>query len=285
VNPIPDRDLSMNGRVAGKVAVVTGAGSSGPGVGTGKAISVVLGREGASVVLVDKVPDRAEETLRLVKEAGGRGEIFAADISHPADCEAMVKAAVETFGGLDILVNNAAITKHVSILETSPELYASIVGVNLTGSFLACRFAIPALLARGGGSIVNIGSIASIRDSGSTHPAYTASKAALLGLTIDLAGAYGRDNVRVNAVLPGIIVTPMAQSVAARQAEKTAPSHGAAVGANLLGRRGDAWDVAHAVLFLCSDEAAYITGVTLPVDGGAVAAMPASYILRCGSDG
>jgi NAD(P)-dependent dehydrogenase (short-subunit alcohol dehydrogenase family) len=285
VNPIPDRDLSMNGRVAGKVAVVTGAGSSGPGVGTGKAISVVLGREGASVVLVDNVPDRAEETLRLVKEAGGRGEVFAGDISHPADCKAMVNAAVETFGGLDILVNNAAVTKHVSILETSHELYASIVGVNLTGSFLACRFAIPALVARGGGSIVNIGSIASIRDSGSTHPAYTASKAALLGLTIDLAGAYGRDNVRVNAVLPGIIVTPMAQSVAARQSEKTAGSRGAAVGANLLGRRGDAWDVAHAVLFLCSDEAAYITGVTLPVDGGAVAAMPASYILRSGSEG
>jgi NAD(P)-dependent dehydrogenase (short-subunit alcohol dehydrogenase family) len=273
----------MNGRVAGKVAVVTGAGSSGPGVGTGKAISVVLAREGASVLLVDKFPARAEETLRLVHEAGGRGQVFAGDISRPSDCEEMVQTAVASFGGLDILVNNAAITNHVSILDTSPELYETIVGVNLTGSFMACKFAIPALLERGGGSIVNIGSIASIRDSGSTHPAYTASKAALLGLTIDLAGAYGRHNVRVNAVLPGIIATPMAETVVASRAHAADPPGGATMGANLLGRRGDAWDIANAVMFLCSDEAGYITGVTLPVDGGAVGAMPASYLLRSGS--
>ena len=266
----------MSGRVDGKVALVTGAGSSGPGVGTGKAISVVLGREGASVLLVDKFPEHAEETLALVEDAGGKGEVFVADISRPDECEAMVRAAVERFGGLDILVNNAAMTEHVSIVDTSVELYDRIIGVNLTGSFMACKFAIPALLARGGGSIVNIGSIASIRDSGSSHPAYSASKAALLGLTTDLAGAHGRDNVRVNAVLPGIIVTPMAQAVTRRPDGEAGPP----VGANLLGRHGDAWDVAHAVLFLCSDEAAYITGVTLPVDGGAVAAMPASYIVR-----
>jgi NAD(P)-dependent dehydrogenase (short-subunit alcohol dehydrogenase family) len=267
----------MDGRVAGKVAIVTGAGSSGPGIGVGKAISIVLAREGAEVLLVDKVAERAEETLRLVEEAGGKAQVFKADVSTPADCEAMVEGAVAGFGGLDILINNAAITRHVSIVDTSIELYEAIVGVNLTGSFMACKFAVPALIARGGGSIVNIGSIASVRESGSTHPAYSASKAALLGLTIDLAGAYGRDNVRVNAVLPGIIATPMARAVAARQGDSE-------VGANLLGRTGDAWDVAHAVLFLCSDEAAYITGVTLPVDGGAVAAMPSSYPLRFGSE-
>jgi NAD(P)-dependent dehydrogenase (short-subunit alcohol dehydrogenase family) len=272
----------MNGRVAGKVAVVTGAGSSGPGVGIGKAISVVLAREGAEVLLVDNVAGRAEETLRLVEEAGGKGQVFAADVSRPADCEAMVDAAVSGLGGLDILVNNAAITRHVSIVETSIELYEDIVGVNLTGSFMACKFAVLALVARGGGSIVNIGSIAGVRDSGSTHPAYSASKAAILGLTLDLAGAYGRDNIRVNAVLPGLVATPMAQAVAARQVDGTQPA-ASAVSPNLLGRRGDAWDVAHAVLFLCTDEAAYITGVTLPVDGGAVAAMPSSYLLRFGS--
>jgi NAD(P)-dependent dehydrogenase (short-subunit alcohol dehydrogenase family) len=275
----------MDGRVAGKVAIVTGAGSSGPGVGVGKAISVVLAREGAEVLLVDKVAERAEETLGLVEEAGGKGKVVAADVSTPADCEAMVEAAVASFGGLDILVNNAAITRHVSIVDTSIELYEGIVGVNLTGSFMTCKFAVPALVARGGGSIVNIGSIASVRDSGSTHPAYSASKAALLGLTIDLAGAYGRDNVRVNAVLPGIIATPMSQAVAARQGDRRRSEPvNTEVGANLLGRRGDAWDVAYAVLFLCSDEAAYITGVTLPVDGGAVAAMPSSYLLRFGSE-
>jgi NAD(P)-dependent dehydrogenase (short-subunit alcohol dehydrogenase family) len=271
----------MAGRVEGKVALVTGAGSSGPGIGIGKAISVVLAREGASVLLVDNVPERAEETLRLVEEAGGKASVFAADISHPADCEAMVSAALERFGGLDILINNAAITKHVSIVEMSVELYERVIGINLTGSFMACKFAIPALVARGGGSIVNIGSVAGVRDSGSTHPAYSASKAALLGLTVDLAGAYGRDNVRVNAVLPGMVVTPMAESVTASRSggDEPQPATGA-FGANLLGRRGDAWDIAHAVLFLCSDEASYITGVTLPVDGGAVAGMPASYMLR-----
>jgi NAD(P)-dependent dehydrogenase (short-subunit alcohol dehydrogenase family) len=149
--------------------------------------------------------------------------------------------------------------------------------VNLKGSFMACKFAIPAIQARGGGSIVNIGSVVSIRDSGSSHPAYASSKAALLGLTTDLAGAYGRDNIRVNAVLPGMIVTPMAQQVVA---SKNTIDDSAPFGGNLLGRRGDAWDIANAVLFLCSDDAAYITGVTLPVDGGAVAAMPASYIVR-----
>ncbi|MBO0729693.1 MAG: SDR family oxidoreductase [Acidimicrobiaceae bacterium] len=270
-------DMAMNGRLAGKVAIVTGAGSSGPGVGTGKAISVLLAREGASVLLVDNVPERAEETLRLVKAESGEGEIFTGDVSRWADCEAMVQAAVERFGGLDILVNNAAVTHHVSIVDTTPELYEHIVGVNLTGPFMACKFAVPALIARGGGSIVNIGSIASVRDSGSTHPAYSATKAALLGLTTDLAGAYGRQNLRVNAVLPGIIATPMAQSVT------TQTGSGGAMGANLLARRGDAWDIAEAVLWLCSDGAAYITGVVLPVDGGAVAAMPASYILRFGA--
>src|SRR5262249_12254038 len=159
-----------------------------------------------------------------------------------------------------------AITRHVSIVDTSIELYEDIVGVNLTGSFLACKFAVPALIARGGGSIVNIGSIAGVRDSGSTHPAYSASKAAMLGLTVDLAGAYAGDTVGVNAALPGRAPTPMAQTVTAGQNDGPSQPAGSEVSPNLLGRRGDAWDVAHAVLFLCSDEAAYITGVTLPVD-------------------
>jgi NAD(P)-dependent dehydrogenase (short-subunit alcohol dehydrogenase family) len=267
----------MQGRVVGKVAIVTGAGSSGAGVGTGKAIAVTLAREGACVLLADKYPERAELTLGLITESGGTGAgaVFAADISRPGDCAAMVHAAVESFGGLDILVNNAGITSHVPITQTTDELYDSIIGVNLTGSFNACKHAIPELIRRGGGSIVTIGSIAGVRDSGSTHPAYSASKAALLGLTVDLAGAYGRDNVRVNAILPGLIDTPMATGV---------PSSGTALSGagvpNLLARKGDAWDIANAALFLCSDEAAYITGVMLPVDGGAIAGMPSTQLLR-----
>jgi NAD(P)-dependent dehydrogenase (short-subunit alcohol dehydrogenase family) len=261
----------VTGRLHGKAALVTGAGSGGPGVGEGigQAISMVLAREGASVLLVDKDGERGEATKLALQGSPGRGVVFVGDITQPEDCEAMVDTAVKEFGGLDILVNNAAISTHAPITETSMELYDATIAVNLTGSFLACKYAIPALVSRGGGSIINIGSIASIRNSGAAHPAYCASKAALLGLMADLAGTYGGSNVRVNSVLPGIIASPMLESVSRLDDETLARL-------NLLRRAGSPWDIAHAVLFLCSDEAAYITGVTLPVDGGATAGMPAS---------
>lgn len=262
----------MSGRLEGKVAVVTGGGgASGPGVGIGKAISVMLAREGASVLVVDRVAENADETVRTITEDGGAAAVFLGDVSLEPDCEAMIGRAIERFGGLDILVNNAAITRHVPVVETTMELYESVIGVNLTGSFMACKYAVPALIARGGGSIVNIGSVAGVRDSGSTHPAYSASKAALLGLSVDLAGAYGRDNVRVNTVLPGMISSPMQESVGRVDEDTRARL-------NLLGRMGSVWDIAHAVVFLCTEEASYITGLTLPVDGGATAAMPGSAL-------
>ena len=266
----------MERRLEGKVAIVTGGGGAGgPGIGIGAAISIALARAGTSVVLVDRVAEYGEATRRVIEEEGGTATVFGGDVSHEADCEGMVDAARERLGGLDILVNNAAITRHVPIVETTMDLYQSVVGVNLTGSFMACKYAIPALTERGGGSIVNIGSVAGVRDSGSTHPAYSASKAALVGLTVDLAGACGRDNVRVNTVLPGMIASPMQESVG-RVDEDTRRR------LNLLGRMGSAWDIASAVLFLCSDEAAYVTGITLPVDGGATASMPGSA-LRVGA--
>jgi len=263
--------VNVAGRLQGKVALVTGAGSGGTdvGEGIGQAISIVLAREGASVLLVDKDAERGEATRLALKDCPGDGVVFVADITKPSDCEAMVEAALREFGGLDILVNNAAISIHAPITETSMELYDATIAVNLTGSFLACKYAIPALIDRGGGSIINIGSIASIRNSGAAHPAYCASKAAILGLMADLAGTYGRQNVRVNSVLPGIIASPMLESVGQIGEETRARL-------NLLGRMGSPRDIAHTVLFLCSDEAAYITGVTLPVDGGATAGMPAS---------
>jgi NAD(P)-dependent dehydrogenase (short-subunit alcohol dehydrogenase family) len=260
---------AMGSRLNGKVAIVTGAGSGASGIGIGEAISIVLAREGTSVLLVDKDVARAETTRRSLEGGPGKGEIFRGDVSSPSDCEAMVRAATDRFGGVDILINNAAISKHAPITATSLELYESIVGVNLAGPFWSSKYAIPSLIARGGGSIVNIGSVAAVRDSGTTHPAYCASKAALLGLTVDLAGAYGRHNIRVNTVLPGMVATPMQESVGRVDDDRRARL-------NLLGRMGSAWDIAHAVLFLSSDEAAYLTGVTLPVDGGATAAMPAS---------
>jgi NAD(P)-dependent dehydrogenase (short-subunit alcohol dehydrogenase family) len=268
----------VTARLEGKVAIVTGAGSGGSGVGIGQAISIALAREGASVVLADNVEERAEATRHDIEDAGGRSVVAVADVTIPDDCDAMVGAAVDQFGGLDILVNNAAISRHISLTDTSMDDYAAVIGVNLTGSFLACKSAIPALIDRGGGSIVNIGSVAGIRDSGTSHPAYCASKAGQLGLMLDLAGAYGRANVRVNTVLPGMVATPMMASVGTVSDDIRSRL-------NLLGRMGSAWDIAHAVLFLCTDEAAYITGVTLPVDGGATAAMPGSAHRRTSANG
>lgn len=255
----------------GKVAIVTGAGSGGPGAGPGigQAIAVALAQGGAAVLIVDKDTERADHTLRELDGLVGRGAIHVGDVTSSAACSAMVRAAVENFGGLDILVNNAAVANHAPITDTTEELYDVTLAVNLKGTFLACQQAIPALVERGGGSIVNIGSIAGIRDAGTGETAYAASKAGQLGLTVELAGAYGRDNIRVNAVLPGLISTPMLHSVSTRVDEVRSKL-------NLLGRMGAAADVANAVCFLCSDEAAYITGVTLPVDGGATMAMPAS---------
>jgi NAD(P)-dependent dehydrogenase (short-subunit alcohol dehydrogenase family) len=265
-------DTAVHDRLEGKCAIVTGGGGApNGGLGIGKAISLTLAAAGASVLLVDKVHDHAQETLRAVEEDGGKGAVFVGDVSREGDCEAMVAAALDTFGGLDVLVNNAAITRHVPIVDTTTEIYEAVIGVNLTGAFMSCKHAVPVLIARGGGSIVNIGSVAGVRDSGSTHPAYSASKAALLGLTVDLAGAYGRDNVRVNTVLPGMIASPMQESVG-RVDDDTRQR------LNLLRRMGSVWDIAHAVAFLCTDEASYITGLALPVDGGATAAMPGSAL-------
>ncbi len=261
----------MSDRLLGKVAVVTGAGSdpAARGDGIGQAIATLMAREGAAVLLADRDGERGEATRRSMAEEPGESVVFVGDVTSPPDCAAIVRTASERWGGVDILVNNAAISRHVAIEQTPIELWREVVDVNLLGTFLACQAVLPVLEARGGGSIVNIGSVAGIRDTGVTHPAYCASKAGQLGLTVDLAGEYGRRNIRVNAVLPGMVATPMQSSFGPLAGDVETRL-------NLLGRMGSAWDVAHAAVFLCSDEAAYITGVTLPVDGGATVAMPAS---------
>jgi NAD(P)-dependent dehydrogenase (short-subunit alcohol dehydrogenase family) len=255
----------------GKVAIVTGAGSGGPdaGVGIGQAISTVLAREGASVLLMDRDGSRAQATLDDLADLPGGGAVFVGDVTDAASCAAMVGEAVERFGGLDILVNNAAISVHSPLVETSEELYDRILGINLKGTFLATRAAVPALVRRGGGSIVNIGSTASIRDAGPAHAAYTASKGGQLGMMVDVAGEHGRNNIRVNSVLPGIIASPMQESLGSVSDEIKASL-------NLLGRMGSVWDIAHAAVWLCSYEASYITGVALPVDGGATIGTPSN---------
>jgi NAD(P)-dependent dehydrogenase (short-subunit alcohol dehydrogenase family) len=273
----PQED-DVSARLEGKVAIVTGAGSGGPdaGLGIGQAIAMTMARDGASVLILDRDAARADATLSCIEEQDGPASTFIGDITSSAVCEAAVRTAVERYGGLDILVNNAAIAEHKPITETDEDLYDQTLDINLKGTFLACKHAVPALLARGGGSIINIGSVAGIRDAGTGQTAYAASKAGQIGLTIELAGSYGRENIRVNAVLPGLIATPM------MKASGRADDLRARL--NLLGRFGEAWDVASTVVFLCSDQAAYITGVVLPVDGGATIGMPASAFRKSSGD-
>lgn len=260
------------GRVEGKVAIVTGAGSTpGPGVGTGKATAVVLAREGASVLLVDLHPERAEETKQMIAAEGGRAEVFAADVTKSAECEAMVSAAVEEFGTVDILVNNIGLASLGTVVDTTEEVWDRALDINLRTAFLASKYAVPVMAAKGGGAIVNISSISALRGDGTL--AYSAAKGGLIAMTIDMAYSHGLQGIRVNAVAPGHITTPMVHSVQApgRRAEYMDRMRATA---GLLGTPGTGWDVAFAATFLASDEARWITGVTLPVDSGVLAVTP-----------
>ncbi|WP_244144835.1 SDR family NAD(P)-dependent oxidoreductase [Paraburkholderia tuberum] len=248
-------------RLSGKIAIVTGAGSLGRGFGTGKAIACLFAAEGASVCLVDQQYERAAETLALITEAGGRAFVSTGDITDGAVCARIVEETVQRYGGLDILINNVGISGAPGRLQDVDEAsWDRVIDVNLKSAFLMSRSAVPKIVARGGGAIVNIGSIAGIRSHGSA--AYGSSKAGMVGFTRELAVMYGRDQVRANAIAPGHILTPMVESMlddkARERRRKIAP----------LPLEGDAWDVAAAALFLASDESRFITGTCLPVDGG-----------------
>ena len=258
------------GNLDGKVAIVTGAGSSGPGFGTGKAISVLFAREGAKVVLVDKFEDRAKETLQLIEEEGGEAAVVTVDLADMTACPQVVDEAVARFGGVDILVNNAAIASSTSLLDTTPELLQQILAVNLAAPFMLSKAAIPVMTERGGGSIINIISIAALRGQGGNgQAAYASAKSGLIGLMTDVADTYGKQGIRVNCVAPGIIDTPM-RNASIIQAGLD-PKELDLTFKTSLGIEGDAWDIARAVLFLGGPDGRYITGVVLPVDGGTVA--------------
>lgn len=259
--------MELEPKLKGKIAIVTGAGSSGPGVGTGKAISVLLAREGAKVVLVDKFEERAKETLALLEAEGGEALIVTVDLAEMGSAQMIVDETVSGFGGVDIVVNNAAIASSTSILDTTEELYAQILAVNLTAPFMLTKAAIPILIERGGGSIVNVISVAALRGQGGKgQTAYAASKAGLLGLMVDVADSYGKHGIRVNCVAPGIIDTPMRNNAIIQGGRDPATLD---LGyKTALGIEGDAWDIARAALFLAGPDGRFITGVMLPVDGG-----------------
>jgi NAD(P)-dependent dehydrogenase (short-subunit alcohol dehydrogenase family) len=259
-------------RVEGKVAIVTGAGSTpGPGIGTGKASAVVLAREGARVLLVDLHPERAEETRQMILDEGGQAEVFGADVTRAAEAEAMVGAAVQAFGTLDILVNNIGLAQVGTVVDTTEEAWDRALDVNLRTAFLASKYAVPVMIDNGGGSVVNISSISALRGDGTV--AYSAAKGAIIAMTVDMAYSHGRQGIRVNAIAPGHITTPMVLSVSA-PGPKADQMNQMRSEAGLLGTPGTGWDVAWAAAFLASDEARWITGTLLPVESGVLSVTP-----------
>lgn len=254
------------GRVEGKIALVTGAGSvPGPGVGTGKAISIALAREGAKLVLVDLFPERAEETKAAIEAEGGEAIVVKADCTKWRDCSDMVLKALDAYGRIDILVNNLGLASPGVATEMYERDWDRVFDINLRTVFLACKYTIPVMLGQQSGVVVNLSSMSAQRPGRTI--AYSAAKAGVEAMTFDMAYAYGRKGVRVNCVLPGNITTPIATNVL-----KAFPGHERMTKmrekCGMLGTPGDAWDIAYAVLYLASDEARWVTGVTLPVDAG-----------------
>ena len=259
-------------RLEGKVAVITGAGSSGPGLGTGKAASILFAREGARVLLVDRNPQAAEETLATIREEGGEASIIGADVTRAVDCQAIADAAVERYGALHILFNNVGITGPGSPTDVEESVWDNVLDVNLKSMMLTTKYAVPKMMDAGGGSIINMSSIAGVRaGSGAASVPYSASKAGVIGMSETMAVHLGRDNVRVNVIAPGHIYTPMVggtmEPITRERRRKAGP----------LGVEGNAWDIAYAALFLASDESRWVSGVVLPVDAGLLAATLAMY--------
>jgi len=247
-------------RLNGEIAIVTGGGS-----GIGRATAELFAREGARVVVADYRRSTGEATVRAIKAAGGDALFVAVDVSDPAQVERMAQATLDTYGGIDILFNNAGMLAFGTVADTDPEVWNRVISVNLTGVYLCSRAVLPHMVARGGGSIINASSSTGAHDAKDNTAAYVASKGGVTLLTRAMAVDHAKDNVRVNAIAPGPTDTPMLRDNlpgAMREAfARTFP----------MGRLGKPEELAQAVLFLASDEASFVTGAILAVDGGQTA--------------
>ncbi len=245
-------------RLRDRVAVITGGGG-----GIGRATALCMAREGASVIVSDIDAASGEETVRLIRESGGEASFVRCNVAEAAEVEQLMEQAVHTYGGIDVLFNNAGIgNSQLKLAELPVEEWDSVLNVNLKGVFLGMKYAIPRMIERGGGSIINTSSVLGVKGKKYVAP-YNASKAGVITLTKNAALEYGKDNIRVNAVLPGVIDTAIVDGWKAQEWKWEIISK-----ANALKRVGRAEEVAHAVLFLASDEASYITASTIYVDGG-----------------
>ncbi len=246
----------MPGRLAGKVAVITGAAG-----GIGRASAVRFAAEGAHVVAADLAGDAVEEVAKLVGGIGVRVDVTDAD-----DVRTMYRRAIDEFGGLDVCFNNAGISppEDDSILTTEADAWARVQAVNLTSVYLCCKYAIPHLLTRGGGSIINTASFVAVLGSATSQISYTASKGGVLAMSRELGVQFARENVRVNALCPGPVNTPLLQELFAKDPERAARR----LVHVPMGRFAEPEEIAAAAAFLASDDASFITASTFLVDGG-----------------
>lgn len=260
----------MTGRLAGKVAVITGAGSVGPGWGNGRAAALLFAREGAAIVATDISPEAFRETEAFLQEAGADYWFQPCDVTSGDSVSALVAEAIDRYGRIDVLLNNVGGSARGGAVEMTEELWLKQLNYNLTSVFLTCKHVLPLMKANGGGSIVNTASTSGIRWTGATQVAYAAAKAGVIQFSRVTAVEYAPWNIRVNTVVPGQMHTPMVEVRLAGQRE------GGDVAALLAKRQsriplpfmGDGRDTANAALFLASDDARFVTGTEIIVDGG-----------------
>lgn len=260
----------MDQRLAEKVAIVTGAGQTpGDTIGNGRAMSILFARAGAKVFLVDRRLESAEETREMIEKEGGTAVAFQADVTRSSDCRAIADTCVKTYSRIDILVNNVGIGgQDYGPVKLEEETWDRIYNTNVKSAYLMCKYVLPIMEAQESGSILNISSVAAVANT--SMLAYKTSKAALNALTHSVAMKYAKKGIRVNAIMPGLMKTPMAiEGISAnRGIDKETLIRQRDARVPLKGGMGSAWDVAYAALFLVSDEAKFITSVILPVDGG-----------------
>ena len=262
-----------NGRLKDKVAIVTGAGALGGAVGTGQTMSILFAREGAKVLLTDFNVENAKETLATIESEGGVASIFEMDVTNEADCERCANAAVERYGGLHILANNVGGGGgEGKVTEVDGDDWDRVHALNLKSMVLASKYAVPAMVASGGGAIVNISSVDGIRAGVWANIPYATAKGGVVALTTHMAVHHGRENVRVNCIAPGMLYSSQMLELFEREPDIREKRR---LGVP-LGTEGTPWDIAWAAVFLVSDEARWVSGVTIPVDGGLLAATPLS---------
>jgi len=264
--------------LTGKVALVSGAGSTGPGWGNGKAMAVLFARQGAKVFGTDIKPEAAAITRQIIAKEGGTFEAYRADMMVAGDVRSAIDACVERFGRFDILVNNVGGSAPGDVVSMSEEMWDAQIDLNLKSAFLACKYTLPIMEKQGSGVILNIASIAGLRHhiAGRTYVAYSAAKSGMIALSKATAMAYVKKGIRSNTLVVGTMHTPLVEArvvhqIAGGDVEALVAKRNASIP---MGHMGDAWDVANAALFLVSDEARYITGTELIVDGGISAARP-----------